>query len=102
VKPTSDDLDAHRAAIIDRDRCHYIVHEGERMLMPGCMGAAVYGPDGCTCGDPPGGIAELRALVERLSDQVGALQRGAVERQKEVWKLRDRLARLEKFMRPSE
>lgn len=29
--------------------CHYIIHQDIRILIPGCMGAAVYGKDRCTC-----------------------------------------------------
>lgn len=30
-------------------RCHMHTAEGERFFLPGCMGGAVYGRDGCTC-----------------------------------------------------
>lgn len=30
--------------------CHYITdHIAGRVFIPGCMGAAVYGPERCTC-----------------------------------------------------
>lgn len=32
-------------------KCRTITYEGERIFIPGCMGAAVYGKERCTCRD---------------------------------------------------
>lgn len=37
-----------------KDKCHYIQVKGVgKVFIPGCMGGAVYGIEGCTCGDDP-------------------------------------------------
>lgn len=55
-------------------RCHWHVAEGERFWLPGCMGSAVYGPDGCTCPrhkkSAEQRIFELEAKVAELEKQI--------------------------------
>jgi hypothetical protein len=59
------------------DRCRwYTDPEIGRWLLPGCMGAAVYGPRGCTCGT----MSESEYLEEKVSeleDRVRELERQA-------------------------
>ena len=51
------------------ERCHYIFDkEVGRILIPGCMGAAVYGKEGCTCPTPPLREKQVRTIEERLTD----------------------------------
>ena len=51
------------------DRCHYISDpDAGRVLIPGCMGAAVYGPAGCTCGRRVRPLEEALALETRVAD----------------------------------
>lgn len=50
------------------DICHHVRgFGGERVLIPGCMGAAVYGVSGCTC--------DRRRNQKRLEDRVAELER---------------------------
>lgn len=53
------------------DRCYYVRDGGHRVLIPGCIGAAVYGPSGCTC------ERRVRPMKEQaaLEDRVDALER---------------------------
>lgn len=55
-----------RGAIpMDAERCRFEMIDGERALIPGCMGAAAFGEKGCTC-DP---VADSNAdLVERVEE----------------------------------
>lgn len=51
------------------DRCHYITdREVGRVLIPGCMGAAVYGPSQCTCKRRVRPLEEGLALETRVAD----------------------------------
>lgn len=50
--------------------------DGEAVLVPGCMGGAVYGPEGCNCATPPDrleaaerGRAAAEAHVHRLLEE---------------------------------
>lgn len=55
-------------------RCHWHTAGGERFMLPGCMGGAVHGWNGCTC--PRGGksaeqrILELEARVQELEAMI--------------------------------
>lgn len=50
------------------DRCHYIRHEGQPVLMPGCLGTAVNGTDSCTCDtDRTRDATKIEDLMERVS-----------------------------------
>lgn len=40
--------------------------EAGRVLIPGCMGSAVYGPDGCTC--------NLKRRRKEIEDRMEALE----------------------------
>jgi hypothetical protein len=66
------------------ERCYYVYdRDVGRVLIPGCMGAAVYGRSGCTCRMAPitpkkaadieerlaGVEATLAAILERLPAQ---------------------------------
>ncbi len=58
------------------DRCRYeTLDDGERVLMPGCMGGAVYGEAGCTCDPPNGSNADLRQRIEELEASNDTLAR---------------------------
>ena len=50
--------------------CHYVKgFNGERVLIPGCMGAAVKGKDGCTCNygkHQKDKLEELEKRIEKL------------------------------------
>lgn len=48
------------------DVCHWTRFRGERVHIPGCMGAAVYGLGGCTC--------DLRKHRKRLEERVEVLE----------------------------
>ena len=71
------------------DRCHWIRHEGSKILIPGCMGVAAnmgYGRSDawvkstyCTCPrrmrrDPPD-VAEIKRELAELKTQVAVLER---------------------------
>lgn len=54
------------------------MEDGSRCLIPGCMGAAVYGISGCTCPPRPKRynakrIENLAKQCERLADEVKRL-----------------------------
>lgn len=54
-------------------RCHMHNAGGERFFLPGCMGGAVYGRDGCTCPTGKGEeqrIYELECEVAELKKQI--------------------------------
>ena len=56
-------------------RCRwYTDAEVGRLHVPGCMGAAVYGPGGCTCGRKDS-RRDIEAEIERLSERVTQLER---------------------------
>lgn len=58
------------------DRCRYETFaDGDRLLLPGCMGGAIYGEAGCTCDPPNGSNADLRQRIEQLEARVDALTR---------------------------
>ena len=66
-------------------RCHWVSDTdvpGGRYHFPGCMGAAVYGPAGCTCGvvrereDLEGKVERLELRVKRLEAALGG-ERGS-------------------------
>ena len=54
--------------------CGWLKHGGDLLFLPGCMGGAVRGPEGCTCNlsDPPIPrtaqtlLDELARAIERL------------------------------------
>ena len=58
--------------------CYYIRDpEAGRVLIPGCMGAAVYGIGGCTCPKPPRPQREGPAIegrVEKLEREIAELR----------------------------
>mgnify|MGYP006961553976 CR=1 FL=1 len=57
------------------DRCRWMNDkEIGRWHLPGCMGAAVYGPDGCTC-EPVSREQALEDRIERLEDRIEKLER---------------------------
>ena len=56
------------------DRCHYIFdRDVGRVLIPGCMGSAVYGKDGCTCPEPPMPAKRVGEIEDRLAGIEAAL-----------------------------
>lgn len=61
--------------------CHHIKVAGAgRVHIPGCMGAAVYGPSGCTCGaSRQDRLASLECRIARLEARIDAArgERGA-------------------------
>ena len=55
-------------------RCHYVFdREVGRLHIPGCMGAAVYGPRGCTC--PPKPRKADMDRIDRLEERLEKLER---------------------------
>ena len=51
-----------------RDRCYHINEPGVgRVLIPACIGSAVYGAGGCTCPRPPRTPRETRSIEDRLA-----------------------------------
>lgn len=56
-------------------RCHMHTTQGERFFLPGCIGGAVYGKNGCTCPkrsakETEQRIFELEARVAELEKQI--------------------------------
>lgn len=54
-------------------RCHWHVAEGERFFLPGCIGGAVYGSNGCTCGVRDKRISQEQRIFE-LEARVAELE----------------------------
>ena len=52
--------------------CHWRTEDGERFMLPGCMGGAVYGMRGCTCVRPS--RKQLEQRIEALEDRVKKLE----------------------------
>ncbi len=57
-------------------RCHYVIDKGVRVLIPGCLGMAVYDEwDHCTCSNlNTDRIQRLEKRVERIEKQLVANQ----------------------------
>lgn len=53
-------------------RCHMHTAEGERFFLPGCMGGAVYGKDGCTC--PKRSAKSTEQIVFELEERIADLE----------------------------
>jgi len=63
------------------DRCHW-TFEGElKHFIPGCMGGAVGGPEGCTCGYPLSEIEREREARREAEEYVEGLRVKAQRRQ---------------------
>lgn len=80
----------------ETERCQYVDDGNERFLLPGCMGAAVYGEKGCTCDPVKGSNADLRQRVEELEgmlEQQRAIARDRGERMNELARRLDALER---------
>lgn len=59
-------------------RCRWISAAevpGGRFHLPGCMGSAVYGPDGCTCPPAERARKDLEQEVGELKARVAKLER---------------------------
>jgi len=55
-------------------KCHYVNDSiAGRVLIPGCMGAAVHGKDGCTCN-----------RRETIQEHIVRLEREIAEREQEL------------------
>ena len=57
--------------------CHHIKDRGERILIPGCMGTAVYGIERCTCPHPGIKNAEIRKRriqIEKLEEEIREIE----------------------------
>ena len=59
------------------DRCKWINHQGKRVHIPGCMGAANGGPDMCNClpmpKTPQQEVQECLRLIRQLKSQAECL-----------------------------
>lgn len=56
--------------------CFFTYHEdGTADLIPGCMGAAIGGPEACTCKHPKSEIEALREEVSALQSAITAKER---------------------------
>jgi hypothetical protein len=49
-------------------KCYYMRVNGEKIFIPGCIGGAVYGPEGCTC--YPHGEDEIKMVCSSLTDDI--------------------------------
>lgn len=57
--------------------CHHITHEGEKILIPGCMGTAAFGLHRCTCSHPGVKNAEIRKRkiqIDKLQEEIEELE----------------------------
>ncbi len=62
------------------DRCHW-TFEGELAhFIPGCMGGAVGGPEGCTCDHPLSAIEREREARQEAEEYVETLREKAQRR----------------------
>ena len=100
------------------DRCHWTIEGELAHFIPGCMGGAVGGPDGCTCDHPlseiekerearrvaEGYIETLRDKAQRRVEFANAVMRENKRLRAELWRLRassgDRLDATEREVRP--
>lgn len=58
------------------DECRWVVDdEIGRFFLPGCMGAAVYGLRGCTCGNRVSARAKREQRIAELEERVSALEK---------------------------
>lgn len=57
-------------------RCHWVKDKdvpGGKFQVPGCIGCAVYGPSGCTCG-PAGSKRAMEQEIDELKERVRELE----------------------------
>ncbi|QDP55189.1 MAG: hypothetical protein Tp170SUR191951_27 [Prokaryotic dsDNA virus sp.] len=81
------------------DQCHYEYDEaGNRIMIPGCMGGAVYGDNGCTCRPVEGSNRDLRARIEDLEDRCAILARQGSDTANRCTALNRRLVDAERAM----
>lgn len=59
----------------EHSACYWIREAGgDRIHIPGCMGAAVQGPEACTCEHPESGIERAHAVIRRQVDHLARLR----------------------------
>ena len=66
------------------DRCHWTIEGPLAHFIPGCMGGAVGGPDGCTCDHPLSAIERDREARREAEEYVERLLVKARRRQEFV------------------
>ncbi len=66
------------------DRCHWMFEGNLAHFIPGCMGGAVGGPDGCTCNHPLSAIELEREARREAEEYVEGLRLKAQRRQEFV------------------
>jgi hypothetical protein len=56
-------------------KCHYEYIKGLRVFIPGCMGGAVYGLDGCFCSNNHQSKNDLYEMIQDLTERIDELER---------------------------
>lgn len=78
-------------------RCHWMAGPGgEAVLVPECIGCAVYGPTRCTCDVPESRIEAAERGRREAEGQVQRLRKARDRRlvqQQQEWRHRQRLSR---------